>query len=328
MPEATHCQLPQWLNPSQRIDAPVELGRLKAELARQGINSRGWRLYLDYGDVLFLPLARPWIHPDQPFTSGPNALAYLRILQACEMDVLPPPELVASMLLWGLPESRLDLLPPLYFRAAWKAAVANQYEQRSMAEFTRELVLVSLWFFSTGAYETAESGLLKAGWPALLRRYRVWSLEQAPAALARSSSANDEWNPYIRRVEWGLYRFEALTNAEQLREEGEAMQHCVGTYHDYCRGGVRRIYSVRERKSGLRVATFSMEYVDYGNGTLAWECDQLSGLKNAEVVQQDLIFAADSVLRAYFDLPAHAFAKPVLPVKTEDEEEGEWCCDF
>ncbi len=132
----------------------------------------------------------------------------------------------------------------------------------------------------------------------------------------------------IRRVEWGLYRFDALTNAEQLREEGEAMQHCVGTYPDYCPSGVRRIYSVRERKSGRRVATFSLEYVNSGDGTRAWVCDQLSGLKNAEVVQKDLVFAADAVLRAYFDLPVHDFAKPVLPVKTVNEEEGEWCFDF
>ena len=95
----------------------------------------------------------------------------------------------------GLPDDRLDLLPPLYFRAAWKAAVANQYEQRSRAEFTGEVALVSLWFFSTGAYETADPGLLKAGWPALLRRQKAWSLAQAPEASARSSSASDEWNP-------------------------------------------------------------------------------------------------------------------------------------
>lgn len=329
MPDAVHCQLPLWLDPRRREDAPVDLGSLKAELARQGINSRGWRLYLDYGDALFAPLGRPWIHPDQPFSSGPNAVAYLRLLQACEMDVLPPPVLVASLALWGIPNDRLDGVPPLFFRAAWKAAVANQYAPRNATEFMREVGEVGCWFFTTGVCETAEPGLLKAGWPALLKRQKAWALAQVPVVLPKGAPTGDEWNPYVRRVEFGLYRFEALTRAAQLLEEGEAMQHCVGTYADYCRGGVRRIYSVRERKSGRRIATFSVEYVDYGNGKLAWECDQLSGLNNAEMVQPDIMNAADAVLRAYFDLPAQTFAKPVLPAKTVAEaNEEEWCCDF
>ena len=329
MPEAVHHQLPLWLDPRRREDAPVDLGTLKANLARQGINSRGWRLYLDYGEALFLPLGSPWIHPEQPYSSGPNAVSYLRLLQACEMDVLPPPALVASLQQWRVPNDRLDCVPPMFFRAAWKAAVANQYEPRAAVEFIREVIVVGCWFFGTGTYATADSGLLKAGWPALLRRQQAWSLAQVPVALPNSALTGDEWNPYIRRVEWGVYRFEALTNTAQLIEEGEAMQHCVGTYPDFCRNGMCRIYSVRERKSGRRVATLSIDYVDDGNGSLAWECEQLSGLKNAEIVQQDLFIAADAVLRAYYDLPAQAFAKPTLPAKVEAHfEEEEWCCDF
>ena len=323
MSEAVHNQLPLWLDPRRREDAPVDLGTLKAELARLGINSRGWRLYLDYGDALFSPLSRPWIHPDQPFTSGPNAVTYLRLLQSCEMDVLPPPALVASLPFWDVPKERVDGVPPLFFRAAWKAAVANQYEASTETEFIREVIAVGRWFFGTGAYETADPGLLKAGWRVLVKRQKAWSLEPADADLPNRLSTNDEWNPYVRSVEWGLYRFEALTTAAQLLKEGEAMQHCVGTYADYCRGGVLRIYSVRERKSGRRVATFSVEYVDYGNGTLSWECDQFSGLMNSQILQQDLIVAADAVLRTYFDLPARIFKQPVLSAKRVDEFEEE-----
>lgn len=315
MPEAIHSQLPLWLDPRRKKVAPVDLGVIKAELARRGVNSRGWRLYLDYGDALFAPLGKPWIHPDQPFASGPNAVAYLCLLQACEMDVLPPPALVASLALWGIPNDRLDRIPPLYFRAAWKAAIANQYESATEDEFIQEVVLVGLWFFGTGAFETADPGLLKAGWPALLLRQKAWSSEQAAASAPTGLPTDDEWNPYVRRVEWGVYRFEALTNEAQLVEDGESMQHCVGAYAPYCRGGVRRVYSVRERKSGRRVATLSLEYVDYGNGGLSWECDQLSGFKNTEILPPDVIVAADAVLRTYLDLPAQTFAKPILPAK-------------
>ena len=325
MPEAIHSQLPFWLDPRRKKDAPVDLGAIKAELARRGVNSRGWRLYLDYGDALFAPLGKPWIHPDQPFASGPNAVAYLALLQACEMDVLPPPALVASLSHWGVPNDRLDRIPPLFFRAAWKAAIANQYESVVEAEFIREVVRVGLWFFGTGAFETADPASLKAGWAALLRRQQAWSSEQAAAIVPTGLPTGDEWNPYVRRVEWGAYRFEALTNEAQLMEEGESMQHCVGKYAPYCRGGVRRIYSVRERKSGRRVATFSLGYFDYANGHLCWECDQLLGFKNAEVLPPEVIVAADAVLRTFLELPARSFEKPVLPsrLKIEDFEDEE-----
>ena len=329
MPESIHRQLPLWLDPRRRENPAVDLGALKAELARLRINSRGWHLYLDYGDALFEPLGRPWIHEDQPFSSGPNALAYLRLLQSCEMDVLPPPDLVASLRFWGIPEGRLAKVPPLFFRAAWKAAVANQYASRSVEEFIREVILVGRWFFATGTYETAEPSLLKAGWPALLRRRKEWAVQHPPVVVPDGAPAADEWDPYIRRLEWGLYRFEALTNAAQLLEEGEAMQHCVGTYPEFCRSGLRRIYSVRERKSGRRVATFSVEYADCGDGTLEWEYDQISGVKNAPVEQPALICAADAVLRAYLELPEQRFVKPDSSVKTKEEvDEEEWCCDF
>jgi hypothetical protein len=312
MPEVAHELLPFWLGISNREDSPVELGALKKQLTRCAVNNRGWRLYLDYGDALFLPLGLPWICPDLPSVSASNALVYLRLIQGCEMDVLPPPSLVASLAQWGVPNDRLDCIPPMFFRAAWKAAVANQYEQRAAAEFISEVICLSQWFFESGTYENADSGLLKAGWPALLRRKKAWFLAQAPVVVARDLPIFDEWNPYVRRVEWGLYRFEALTNAAQLHEEGEAMQHCVGSYTDDCLGGVRRIYSVRERKRGQRLATLSVECVTYENDTMVWECDQLSGVKNTEIIQSDLIFAADAVLRAYLDLPVQSFAKPVM----------------
>ena len=328
MPEAAHNLLPLWLHAGQRDEALVDLGGLKKLLTRQGVNNRGWRLYLDYGDALFSPLGLPWICPDMPLVNVQHALAYLRLIQGCEMDVLPPPGLVASLAQWEVPGNRLDCIPPMFFRAAWKAAVANQYEQRAAAEFIDEVVSVSQWFFGTGTYTTAESGLLKAGWPALLRRQKAWSLAQPPVFVARRSAQLDEWNPYVRRVEWGFYRFEALTSAAQLFEEGDAMQHCVGSYANDCIDGVRRIYSVRERKRGLRIATLSVAYVDHGNNKLAWECDQLSGVQNAEIVQPDLILATDAVLRAYLDLPVKTFAKPVVSVVENDEVELEGCCDF
>ena len=330
MTEADHRDLVQWLIPGRCSDASAataDLGALKKKLAEKGVNGRGWRLYLDYGDAIFARLGRPWICAGHHPINAGNALDYLRLLQACEMDVLPPLELVASLASWRLPDDDLCSIPPLFFRAAWKAVVANQYSRRDPAECAAELTSVANWFFASGLYRTAEPGLLKAGWPALLRRQKAWLLEQPPSAASFNSRLADEWNPYVRRVDWGTYRFQALTTEAQLIDEGEAMQHCVGSYAIYCRAGAKRIYSVRERSNGRRVATLCVDCVPTTDGALVWAFEQMSGVKNAVVLSPHMFFAADAVLRAYSDLPSDVFSTPDLSVLDDDDEE-EWMCDF
>ncbi len=50
-----------------------------------------------------------------------HQVACIRILPTCEMDVLPPRELVASIRHWRIPGDLLDVVPPMFVRAAWKA---------------------------------------------------------------------------------------------------------------------------------------------------------------------------------------------------------------
>jgi len=45
--------LPKWHSP---LTSPSPFGDFKRILAEHGVNSRGWRLYLDYGDALFMPM--------------------------------------------------------------------------------------------------------------------------------------------------------------------------------------------------------------------------------------------------------------------------------
>jgi hypothetical protein len=317
MSKILHQKLADWLDPCRRVSEPVDLGELKKTLAARGVNGRGWRLYLDFGDALFSPLGKPWVHDDQPFASGPNAVAWLRLLQACEMDMLPPPKLVASMADWPIPEQRIEALPPHFFRAAWKGALAAEYQERSLETFISEEVLpVCRWLYETGRNEPAETAVLKAGWPALVARTREWEestrrlhemfCHRPSEPAAESDPDAEEWDPYVRRVEWGRCRFVALTNARQLAEEGEVMVHCVGDYDEICRNNAKRIYSVRERKSGLRIATMSLEYVCTDAGWV-WTHDQLKGVRNTEV-SNDVHQAADAVLRIFDELPASNFA--------------------
>ena len=320
MSKILHQKLADWLDPCRRVSEPVDLGELKKTLVARGVNGRGWRLYLDFGDALFAPLGKPWVHDDQPFTSGPNAIAWLRLLQACEMDVLPPPELTASIHAWLLPGGALASISPVYFRAVWKAAVATQYTGRPLEEFLREEVgLVNRWLCEAGLFLEPDPALMKAGWHKILDRAKaaLTPPTAVPAPTAKQLSAC-EWDPYVRRIEWGGYVFVALSSAAALKEEGDAMQHCVGDYDENCRSGITRIYSVRERKSGMRVATCALECSVDDDG-ITWEHDQTKGIRNAEVPREVLV-ATDAVLRSYLDLPQERFHQPAAAARTTFEE--------
>jgi hypothetical protein len=255
-------------------------------------------------------LGKHWVDDEQPLISAPNALAWLRLLQACEMDVLPPPEVVASISEWRIPSQKLEEIPPHFLRAVWKSAVAAQYEWLPLAEFVRREVLpVSEWLFGSGAHIDADPALFKSAWSALLRRATALAEQKSRPAGCAAPMSQDEWNPYIRRVEWRQYEFLALTTAAQLKEEGTAMNHCVGDYDEKCRSGIARIYSVCERMSGKHVATYSLQLVTYGSGGYVWEHGQVKGSRNSDI-SPDPLTAVDAVLRSYLELPFSRFQIP------------------
>ena len=308
MSTVSHQKIAGWLDPCRKTDDPVDLGRLKAALAARGVNGRGWRLCLDYGDALFEALGPVWLDSYDDSSSAENAVTWLKLLQGCEMDVLPPPELVASMHVWPLPNAELSSIPPLYFRTVWKAAVAAQYAGRSLEAFIMDEVrLVTCWLSEKRLLQ--DRALMKASWQTLLGRAKA--ALTPPAAVpppTTTQPAACEWDPYVRRIEWGGYVFVALTSTAELKEEGEAMQHCVGDYDEKCLDGVTRVYSVRERKSGMRVATCALE-CSADDDRITWEHDQVKGVRNAEV-PREILAASDAVLRSYLDLPQERFQQP------------------
>jgi hypothetical protein len=280
-----HVQLAAWLDIPQEKSG-IDLGRLKKALADRGVNARGWRLYLDYGDLLFDALGKPWVHPDWPIRSGPNAVAFLRLLAACEVDVPPPRILIASMRDWKIPRERLDLVPVHFFRALWKSCVVAEYESPEKPELVDRYVrsaVVSLagWFFSTGQHVDPDANRLKAGWTSLERDYLVWLKEQLRAQEERSP-AKAEWPVFITKVEFDNLRFIALASDAALMVEGEEMAHCIGDYGKRCRGEMLRAFSVRDKKSGQRVATLTVEETLPGR----WSIDNIKGFENADVPTQ------------------------------------------
>jgi hypothetical protein len=61
--------------------------------------------------------------------------------------------------------------------------------------------------------------------------------------LRREEPARDGESPPI------LWELTELTTAAQLRAEGAALQHCVGSYADPCWRGRSRIWSLRARRA-------------------------------------------------------------------------------
>jgi hypothetical protein len=299
---ACHKQLAAWFDIPTDEEGP-DLGLLKKALAARGVNARGWRLYLDYGDAMFEALGRPWVDADAPFSSEPNAAAFLRLLAACEMDVLPPPLLVRSLRHWRIPGERLADVPPLFLRAAWKACVAADYAgDGSGLQLKRflddEVVPIAQWFFATQQHRESETNQLKAGWPTLKRLHLEWLLDQMLQRETRSP-APAEWPVFVPVVEWEGLRMVSLASDAALIAEGHAMNHCIGGYGEDCSSGMLRAYSIRDRKSGTRVATLTVEETAPGR----WNIDAINGNYNAPVAKR-VEEAAAAVLRALEE--AHA----------------------
>lgn len=93
---------------------------------------------------------------------------------------------------------------------------------------------------------------------------------------------NRKWTSLLDAVEIGPYRFVAVTCTNELRREGQIMEHCVQCYEELCRLDCAKIFSVRDALTDKRIATLSLLWEkDY------WHLDQIKGFKNAEVVCEE-----------------------------------------
>jgi hypothetical protein len=222
---------------------------------------------------MFNPLRKHWLNKQALPRQASAAVDWLCVVQACEMDVLPPPELVSSLGEWKLPGGQLNAIPPLFLRAVWKATVLAQYTDANAVGFVwNEVIPLAQWFFQSGAYKSAGPDRLKAGWESLKR------LRRESATVEAKKLSQDDWPPIIRRFESGPFVMLALCNESELVEEGEAMNHCVGTFGEICRFQPLRIFSIRQKKSMQRVATLAIKEIKSGQ----WEVNQLKGPSNAD----------------------------------------------
>jgi hypothetical protein len=278
-------------------------------LLKRGLTKRGWQVYFFAGDPLLDALGEPWTEPEHPEQNIQHTIAFLNLIAACDMRVqmLPPRALVASMAKWNIPEGRLDVIPPNFFRSLWEACMAAEYKQPrnqvALAHFIKKVALpIAHWYFSTGEHlkPDANKHLSLAGWLTLRGDYARWQNNQKREKEERKP-APAQWQPFIGTFEHGGLRFVALVSQTALEVEGDVMRHCIAEHWNRIRSEVLvRAYSIRDRESGSRVATITVKETVPGH----WNIDDLQGPRNRPVpdhVRQ----AGIALLRAYEDAYYH-----------------------
>lgn len=288
-----HTWLAYWLGANGDLLPPGDDKALRAALAAHGVSARGARLYLDYGDRLFAPLGPVWIRRDDCARSRASALAWLKLLQACEMDIAPPPAFAKAIAESCCPKSGLESIPAALFRAAWRGWSQASYGRQSAADFLRhEFKPVFQW-----ALRRQASGLdpnqARRGW-AWLRK--AWEDDRRLRALPPS---HREWPTACPDAIFKGVRLIPLTNMAALRDEGKVMAHCIADYFwGNTLGKDAQVYSARDPRTLDRLATVALVLGDDGT----WEIDDVKARSNRDAAP--VVHAAAQALIAIINIRA------------------------
>jgi hypothetical protein len=129
----------------------------------------------------------------------------------------------------------------------------------------------------------------KRSWNWVRRQMREWHEEQQRIAeeVSRKKKkrlAAEKWPVLLQGFESKGFRFKALTNAEELREESERIGHCVGNgplYRDRCLKGISRIFRVycNQNNGWQHVSTcqINSDYVTDPYRATRWRLKQIRG---------------------------------------------------
>ncbi len=271
-------------------DEVCELAVLKKAMKERGVNQRGWRLFVDYGDLLIIPIVDHIASKSSNKARAMEGIRWLCVLQACEMDVPPPLKLSQSVAQWPLPGKTIADIPPLFLRTVWKAVLRKEYEKEDVQVFLEEDVLFfATWYLARGGKEKVSDAQLKAGWDT------VWRVYEEDLRLPRNTDFSS-WESWVNRVECDGYVFQALNSPAALYQEGTTMEHCIADYTHGCRVGKYRVYAVYGKKTDECVATLTVNF----SAPDLWQLDEIHGPGNKEVSDR-VLGASDSVCRSLND---------------------------
>lgn len=263
----------------------TEFHTIKQALAAHEVNARGWRLYADYGDAIFLRFEDAHREPIPARFRLPALIALLKLLAACEMDVLPPPALLGSIWQWQLPRNDLALIPAALFRTLWKTCIAITYEHDSAAAplnafIKDEIIPCMQWYFASGQHRNEDRSWRNAAWSTIRRQWQSALYTQIVTTRSPATALKGaEWPVFVNRICCDGYVFQALHNSAALVNEGEQMNHCVGNgdYAEYCQTSMTRIFAILDPYWEEHIGTVALSENAPGH----WQVDMISGFSNA-----------------------------------------------
>lgn len=230
-------------------------------------------MYAELGDALIAPLSEH-LSRLSPGLACREAAAFLRLIQAGEMDVPPPPELVEALTHLRLPQPAIEKVPAYLFRAIWKECAQRLYQRQAVTPWLREEVIpVVEWFVLAGQDAHTDSNKRRARWVSYVSDHDEWSNKRAEPNGTRS------WQALMPRFETGPFVVQELTHETALYAEGAAMHHCVADWVGECLLEDVHVFSIRARRDGSRLATMAVSISNRG----VWHIIQLKGPHNAPV---------------------------------------------
>lgn len=270
-----------------RLAWPNEPQHLKSQLHELGLRRAGWRLLCRHGTRVYAALLRDE-HDNEDMVA--LAIAAANLVAACQRPGLPPPELMRQLAEIEDQNTTDDPLVPMpLLRAAWDAALAlpTRHARRAFAAdaFARAVT----WWRCARDRPSVPPGIPWAWFDA---RTAAW--EQRERALRTADAW--QWTGPVAAFECQGVRVVPLESMVALWDEGLAMRHCVGgvNFAKACMAGTRRVYSLRDARSGRRLATASC----VRKPGEAWREGQVAGFANRDAARADVLAATRELLDA------------------------------
>jgi len=247
------------------------LREIKYELRRAGLSRNGWRELIRLPRQIIDALIPVFPVGETIVERFAAAFSVYRIARESGppgfADHLAQKE---SGSLHELPEAAVQIM-------------AREVRERAETEITQDFfdedfAAVCVWLRDD---QPRLGGLRNLCWRGLVERARIYKAElydQWEEEVPRNLS----WESALPEHEDSGYRFVPLTSSEALREEGEAMKHCVAQYDVDCESGKSRIFSVRSVRTRRRLATIEL-HIDDLLIKREWFVGQVKGPRNKDV---------------------------------------------
>lgn len=251
-------------------DEPLQ--RLRRLVKAHGLSSRVYRHLLQGGPAIWRPMVRFYARAD-----AGAAWDYLGLIDDMGWKGLPDATFMQQLLAQcGSADKRRTRYAALCQR---EMRVLRRLVQRyegldtsGRAAMRETLPQVLTWLGQDEAQRVREAARVPA-WTTLLKQAQVFERERLRLA------ESDGWPWPAIRLEGAAddptYEVMLLTSAQALRDEGRAMRHCALSYARACAAGSAAVASVRDRKTGRRVATVLWKRDEQG-----WSLAEVVGFAN------------------------------------------------